>query len=1285
LQFSFCDFQFSIPPFHQSGCILSKQIWLAPILSNNRRRLIERCAHMLAAGGSAGFLYLTASRPLLEVVTAGLLDGERNRGVWGTLPVFLFRGFVRHLLATAVVEETNLPVAPRISIDRDEFPLKRSLISQVMSRLLAEGKLKALAPIAHREGCVNSIATLVGEIQRAAKSPAEFASIVEARARDFDELGQEEDRLAHTVPRQIDFDREIGLIYSTYQAALDRFHLTEDDADQMRALEVLRGEINGSRLKVPWLAQLKLLVLEGIFEFTPAQGEMLLLWIPSMPVVMVNTHGDASNAEIFRPFAATIEQLNSIASFETRIETEALSVAGELAPLRARLFNPLLRESFAEGVTRGAHGGPPLQATSERASHITLLECSNRQTEIRAIAKRIKRLVLVDGYALADIALVVRELASYAEVITRVFEEEAIPCSLERRAQLSDVPAVRAAVKLFELLIERAREGGGAVKVSDLANLVKSGYFSLSEGELAALRARFTREDEHLLEVTGYRKEPDDLNVGKWDPDELENAIAYVGAELRVDRWLGRARQLTSRLAEPETENLVAAEPDDESDLDEEGIATADQQTAVSKRRAERAEPVDVPLPGSERRPKPASELHPALIAWSALVVERLAHLIEDAPREARPRELRDSMMRLLEQLQFAGEVRGSQHADVTDAALPALTLDLRGLEGLRRALAAATKSIEFSELTVAQATPSTVKLASLLEETMRCLRAQSLVTNVGDPDGLKVLEATDIRGLRFRAVFVAGLVEGGFPLRAARDWIYPHEERERLKQYGLTLEDISPDTLLKEEHYFYQAVCRATELLCLSRPLVLEDGSETVASYYVEELSRAVAPAEIHRQVVRVDFDGRTLFESSRSSEFATLLVRQDERRRHRAQRGGNFPSEVIARLMTTACERGFLSESARRRIVIERERGGPSFGRFDGIIDSKRLIQRLKDRYGSDHDFSASELSLYGKCPFKFFAEKVLKLEPRGEAALDLTALDAGSLLHEALRRFFERHRGERLTELDRAELRRELGEVSDAVFDEHEHLVPPLNPHVWGIDRESRKLLLEQVLDYELELQEKTRTKDVRPAYFELAFGMKGGAVDPHSTDRPLELRRERGDQTETVRVRGQIDRVDLARDGTAIAYDYKLSKGAGLDDMIEGRALQLHIYLAALEQLLLPGSEIAGGGYYTMKGGHTRRNQGLYRAAFGDYTGVGNRTASTLSDSEWKAVRGEMDARVWEFIDGMRAGQLAVEPSAPEATCPHCDYSAVCRYEKFRIRSKQAGGKPKRVNSERTQEK
>lgn len=1224
---------------------------------------------MLAGGGAESFLYLAASRPLLEVVTAGLLDGKRNRGVWGTLPVFLFRGFARHLLATAVDDETGLPLAPRIPIDRDELPLKRSLISRVMSRLLSEAKLKALAPLAHREGCVNTVARLIGEIQRAAKSPVEFAYIVEARARDFYQSAE----AVSTIPRQIDFDREIALIYVAYQEALDRFQLTEDDADQLRALGVLRGELDGTGVSVPvcvpvcvpWLSNVKLLVLDGFFDFTPAQGEMLRLLIPSIPNVIVSLNRDERNAEIFRPFNATIDQLNSIASFETIVDTEVLTVANSLAPLRQRLFN----SSPFENVPESEPASEPAMDASE--TNITFMECTGRQTEIRAIAKRIKRLVLTEGYQLSEIALVVRELASYTEVIARVFEEESVPCSVERRIHLADVPAVRAALKLFELLMKLARDGGATLKASELAGLVKSGYFRLSEAELEPLRDRFAREYAHLLDAAGFRRGPHETNVGHWDADELENAIAFVGSELRIDNWLKRARQLTAQLRDPRTEEHLASELDDESDSDDGGPAPVDETLIAVKRRGEWVEPVDVPLPGSERRPKPARELHPALIAWSALVVERVAQLITGGPREAKSAgELRDAVMRLLDHLQFADEVRGVRNTLLSDRELPALTLDLRGLEGLRRALSAATRSIVSSEPAASAEIPSTLRLATLLEETMRCARGQSLATGSADPGGLKVLEVTDVRGLRFRAIFIAGLVEGGFPLRASRDWIYPHEERERLKQYGLTLEDISPDTLLKEEHYFYQAACRATERLYLSRPTVLEDGSETVASYYIEELSRAVGPERIKKETVRGDFDGRTLFESSRKSELATLLIRQQERLLHRAQRQGNYSSALVERLISEASKQGCLSEAACRRIAIERERGGRGFGKFDGVIADASLIDRLRKHYGDAHVFSASELSLYGKCPYKFFAEKVLKLEPRGEAALDLTALDAGSLLHETLRRFFEPHRGQRLIECDRAQLRGELRKIADEVFDEHQRVVPPLNPQVWQIDREIRKLLLEQVLDYELTIQEQTRSKDVRPAYFELAFGMTSGEADPNSTEARLELRRDSDDQT--VSVRGQIDRVDVASDGTAIAYDYKLSRGAGLDDMTEGRALQLHIYLSALEQLFLPESEIAGGGYYTMKGSHARRNAGLYRADLQEYTAVGNRTASTLSDPEWKRVRDKMQSRIWEFIDGIREGRFQVAPSSPDTSCPHCDYSAVCRYEKFRIQRK--GGIP-----------
>ena len=149
------------------------EIWLGPVLGHNRARLIERCAKLVANNQSDEFLYLAASRPLLELVTQKILDGQVNRGVWGELPVYLFRGFVRRILSSAV-DEDGQRLPPRIPIDRDELPLKRSLISQLLAQLQTTHQLKALAPLAAREGCVNTISTLIGEIQRAGKTPDEL-------------------------------------------------------------------------------------------------------------------------------------------------------------------------------------------------------------------------------------------------------------------------------------------------------------------------------------------------------------------------------------------------------------------------------------------------------------------------------------------------------------------------------------------------------------------------------------------------------------------------------------------------------------------------------------------------------------------------------------------------------------------------------------------------------------------------------------------------------------------------------------------------------------------------------------------------------------------------------------------------------------------------------------------------------------------------------------------------------------------------------------------------------
>ena len=60
------------------------------------------------------------------------------------------------------------------------------------------------------------------------------------------------------------------------------------------------------------------------------------------------------------------------------------------------------------------------------------------------------------------------------------------------------------------------------------------------------------------------------------------------------------------------------------------------------------------------------------------------------------------------------------------------------------------------------------------------------------------------------------------------------------------------------------------------------------------------------------------------------------------------------------------------------------------------------------------------------------------------------------------------------------------------------------------------------------------------------------------------------------------------------------------------------LAALEQLFLPGFELGGGGYYTLRGNDARLNRGLYRTSYADCTNVTSRLTK-FDDVEWQRIR------------------------------------------------------------------
>ena len=1290
---------------------MSKEIWLGPVLGTNRERLLARCAEYVAKGETYRLLYIAASHPLLDLATQTVLDGNNAQGVWGEFPFYLFRGFVRRVLSSAIVSEARpsgrasidseplltrgllTPLPPRVPIDREELPLRHSLISQIIKQLADAGQLPAIKRLANRDGCVNTIATLIGELQRAGKTAEEFATIVESRAADVSV--QIPNSNFQSPPAQIDFDRDVALIYLKYEAALIQEGLTDADADQLSALHILRGDVpqianlrtesgaqinnlryndaqvNNLRYTLPWLDNIDLLVLDGFFDFTPVQGEMLRLLIQRIPRVIVNINYDDRNPQIFQTFQSTIEQLKSIADFEVIRDAEP-----EHDDVRTRLFNVAQVANLRSEVDSKEDA----QINNLR---YTLFECSDRETELRSIAKEIKRLILEENYKLSEMALVVRERAAYADLILRVFATESVPCNLERRVSANDIPCIRATAKLLQILKDPEREHVINPKASDLAHLIKTDYFRLSEEQLQELTKVFDQQHATLLEVSGQDERSAGrrfgLGIGRWAPDVIENVIAYVGSELRVRAWLERA------------ERLIRVLPSRDAARSFIGATDSNGEDAAVTLEAEAPLPDE---PASKEKPKRPSPIHPAAIAWTMLVIEHLRQTMAQTPEQGTTNELRTALMSLLDSFNFAPEVKAPLTKPQSPADVPQVMLNVRGMEAVRRALAATVRSFDIARDVVSEARPSgrvfkseisnlrsqkapsvtrglltPVSLSEFINELERCLKAQTLAISAGDRDGLRVLEATDVRGLRFRVMFIAGMNEGSFPLRASRDWLYPHEERERLKKHGLVLEDISTETLLKEEHYFYQCACRATERLYLTRPLAADDGIETVPSYYIEELRRAIAPAELVRTQIRSDIDSHDLHSISSALELAAKLVRQNAGHGQRARADEVLSPVVSKELLTRARQEMYMSDSLLRRVAIEVQRGGDAFGPYDGQITNSDLRALLASHFGPEYVYSASGLSAYGNCAFKFFAGRVLRLEPRNEAALDLPAIDAGKLLHDVLRRFFERHRKQYLPSLDREKLRLEIIDVADEVFKEHESLVPPLNERIWKIDCEIRKLILEQVLLHDLRLQQRTQPRGMLPTYFELSFGRPSQASDPSSKLDYLKIPRPGDESSEAASIQGQIDRVDVSESCRSIvAYDYKTSHGAKLKDMSAGRQLQIPIYLAALEQLFLPSFELAGGGYYRLRGRGQRLNEGLYRKMLSDCTNVTSYTAM-VDDIEWQRIRREVTRRVWQFIDRMRAGDFRVRPSEGKKTCKFCDHSAVCRYDTYRISRKK----------------
>jgi RecB family exonuclease len=307
-----------------------------------------------------------------------------------------------------------------------------------------------------------------------------------------------------------------------------------------------------------------------------------------------------------------------------------------------------------------------------------------------------------------------------------------------------------------------------------------------------------------------------------------------------------------------------------------------------------------------------------------------------------------------------------------------------------------------------------------------------------------------------------------------------------------------------------------------------------------------------------------------------------------------------------------GPLDDDARAWAELRASRSSGDRPEFHGTVTGEPAPARA---------WSVSALETYVGCPFKFFAQHVLKLEEEPDDEEVMDPRRQGQFVHNVFEQFFAAWQtaGHRAVTPDNLDAAR-------------------------GMFTATVDQALERLPDAEAGL-ERTRLLG-SPA----AVGL-GEAVLRMEAERPIPVverlleHRLSGDFTiataegpRTIALRGKADRLDLLADGTFRLIDYKLGWPPN-----RTRALQLPIYSVCAEQRLAS---------------HLGRNWTLGEAAYLAFKGPKRVVPLFSSPADRPKVLEDAQQRLADTVDAIARGEF---PPSPDDVfrCESCTFATVCR--------------------------
>ncbi len=323
--------------------------------------------------------------------------------------VMTFDGFADRILQFS--DKVTRPLPP---------VMQRVLVRHLIDDQVATGRLKYFGGIANTSGFLDVVLGLIAELKREEAWPQHFQDACARRG------------ASHS-------DIELGSIYAAYQKQLE----TQNRYDAEGRFWSARDRLDAGFWQP--FPEFELVIVDGFSDFTHTQYEILgLLTKRSSRVVVALPHEETTlRPDLFAKPKIAIERLCKVARCTVADAASVGPNASSISHVPAGI----------QHLARHLFSNPREIKPADRGDGVEILAATGMQGEVRAVAERVKRL-LVGEVAARDITVAFRPLADYAPLVREVFSNAGIPFQCVAPEPLIQQPLIKTLLSVLQLELE---------------------------------------------------------------------------------------------------------------------------------------------------------------------------------------------------------------------------------------------------------------------------------------------------------------------------------------------------------------------------------------------------------------------------------------------------------------------------------------------------------------------------------------------------------------------------------------------------------------------------------------------------------------------------------------------------------------------------------------------------------------------------------------------------------------------------------------------------------------